>query len=209
MSRLADGLVEHNDSMLRCWWCGTDPLYTRYHDIEWGSPVVDDTRLFEKLALEGFQSGLAWITILRKRENFRAAFDGFRPELVAKYGARQVGRLLGDAGIIRHRGKIEATISNARAFQELVAREGSLARFVWSYAPSKSRVTVRRGDIPTQTPESLALSKELKRRGWRFVGPTTAYAFFQAMGLVNDHLTGCHRRDSVAQLRSRAIASLK
>lgn len=181
----------------------------RYHDEEWGAPVTADIRLFEKLALEGFQSGLSWITILRKRENFRAAFDGFRPELVAKYGAKDVTRLLGNAGIIRHRGKIEATISNARAFQELVAREGSLARFVWGFAPSKSLKIVRRTDIPTQTAESLAMSKELKRRGWRFVGPTTAYAFFQAMGLVNDHLTGCFRRDPVAALRARAISTLK
>lgn len=209
MSRLADGLAQHDGAIVRCWWCGTDPLYMRYHDEEWGSPVTDDVRLFEKLALEGFQSGLAWITILRKRENFRAAFNGFRPELVAKYGAKDVTRLLGDAGIIRHRGKIEATISNARAFQELVAREGSLARFVWGFAPSAPRKIVRRGDILSQTVESLAMSKELKRRGWKFVGPTTAYAFFQAMGLVNDHLTGCFRRDPVTALRARAISTLK
>lgn len=209
MSRLAAGLNRHDDAIVRCWWCGTDPLYVRYHDAEWGTPVTSDVRLFEKLALEGFQSGLAWITILRKRENFRAAFDGFRPELVATYGAKDVTRLLGDAGIIRHRGKIEATISNARAYQELVAREGSLARFVWGFAPSQPRKVVRRADIPTQTAESLAMSKELKRRGWKFVGPTTAYAFFQAMGLVNDHLTGCVRRDPVTALRACAVSTLK
>lgn len=209
MTALAPGLIEHDDSIVRCWWCGTDPLYVEYHDAEWGVPVVDDTRLFEKLALEGFQSGLAWITILRKRENFRAAFDGFQPNRVAAYGAKDVRRLLANAGIIRHRGKIEATIANARAFAELVAREGSLAQFVWRYAPARPRIRVRRADLPTQTPESLALSKELKRRGWRFVGPTTAYAFFQAMGLVNDHLTGCARRDAVSALRTRAVASLR
>jgi DNA-3-methyladenine glycosylase I len=209
MKQLAAGLIRHDDSIVRCWWCGTDPLYSAYHDEEWGNPVTADVRLFEKLALEGFQSGLSWITILRKRESFRAAFSGFRPDIVASYGAKDVSRLIGNAGIIRHRGKIEATISNARAFQELVAREGSLARFVWGFAPSKPRKVVRRTDIPTQTAESLAMSKELKRRGWRFVGPTTAYAFFQAMGLVNDHLTGCFRRDPVTALRARAISGLK
>lgn len=191
----------------RCWWCGDDALYVRYHDQEWGVPVTKDTALFEKLALEGFQSGLSWITILRKRERFREVFRSFQPEAVASFGDRDVQRLLGDAGIIRHRGKIEAVIGNARSYLELIAREGSLARFAWSFAPAASRSPRRRSDIPTQTLESVAFSKELKRRGWRFVGPTTAYAFFQAMGLVNDHLIDCHRQPAVAVLRERALAS--
>lgn len=201
-------MISDDVGMKRCWWCGTEPIYVKYHDTEWGLPVVDDRRLFEKLALEGFQSGLAWITILRKRERFREVFGDFEPSLVAGFGARQVARLLADPGIVRHRGKIEAVISNARAFAELVSREGSLARFVWQHAPAKPSVPKRRSDIPTQTAESLAFSRELKRRGWRFVGPTTAYAFFQSMGVVNDHLVGCHRREEVAALRANALESV-
>ena len=193
-------------ALKRCWWCGTDVEYVRYHDEEWAVPVVDDLRLFEKLSLEGFQAGLSWITILRKRPRFREVFGGFQPEVVAKFGRRDIARLLEDPGIIRHRGKIEAVIGNARAYLELAAREGSLARFCWSFAETSERSPRRREDIPTQTPASVAMSRELKRRGWRFVGPTTAYAFFQAMGIVNDHLVGCHRRAIVAPLRSTAIA---
>lgn len=192
-----------DDALVRCWWCGTDEEYVRYHDEEWGVPVSTDVGFFEKLALEGFQSGLSWLTILRKRENFRRAFKGFRPEEVARFGARDVRRLLADPGIVRHRGKIEAVIANARAYAELVAREGSLAQFVWSFAPTRRAPLAHRGDIPAQTPESAALSKELKRRGWRFVGPTTAYALFQATGLVNDHLVACHRHDPIERLRAR------
>ncbi len=181
-------------------------MYVRYHDAEWGVPVTTDTKLFEKLALEGFQAGLSWLTILKKRESFRLAFRDFDPAKVARFGARDVRRLLANAGIVRHRGKIEAVIANARAFAELVAREGSLARFVWGFAPRLRNPIRTRRDIPTQTAESIALSKELKRRGWRFVGPTTAYAFFQAMGLVNDHLVGCHRHGEIERLRARLPA---
>lgn len=189
--------------LMRCWWCGDDAEYVRYHDTEWAVPVTEERRLFEKLALEGFQSGLSWITILRKRAAFRAAFADFDPVAVAHFGARDVTRLLGDAGIVRHRGKIEAVINNARAYAELVAQEGSLARFVWGFAPERQVVRRRREDIPSVTRESTVMAKELRRRGWRFVGPTTAYAFFQAMGLVNDHLESCFRHAEVAALRAR------
>lgn len=188
---LRDGLQRGGDGVVRCWWCGDLADYVRYHDTEWGFPVHDELRLFEKLSLEGFQAGLSWLTILRKRENFRRAFAGFAPERVAQFGARDVRRLLADAGIVRHRGKIEATITNARAYLALRETEGSLRDFVWQFAPPESRRVRTRADIPSTSPESHALSRELKRRGWRFVGPTTVYAFFQAMGLVNDHLEGC------------------
>jgi DNA-3-methyladenine glycosylase I len=187
---------------VRCWWCGDHEDYVRYHDTEWGVPVTDDVRLFEKLALEGFQSGLSWLTILRKRENFRAAFAGFDPERVARFGTRDVTRLLADAGIVRHRGKIEATISNARAYLELRDAEGSLADFVWRYVPAVRARVRRKADVVSESLESRALSKELKRRGWRFVGPTTMYAFSQAMGLVNDHVEGCVRFSAIEALRT-------
>lgn len=189
-------LIESEDGIARCWWCGEDPEYVRYHDTEWGFPVADDLRLFEKASLEGFQAGLSWLTILRKRENFRRAFRGFDFEKVARFNQRSVERLLGDAGIVRHRGKIEAVIGNARKAQELVAEFGSLAAFFWRYEPAKSP----RG-LPSKTPESIALSKDLKARGWRFVGPTTMYALMQAMGLVNDHVPGCVVREEVAAAR--------
>ena len=184
-------LIENDDGIVRCWWAGTDPLYVEYHDTEWGFPVTDDVRLFEKLSLEGFQAGLSWLTILRKREDFRSAFVGFDFQKVAEFGAGDVARLLDDAGIIRHRGKIEATINNAAQTLELIEEFGSLAAYVWTYAPDRPEAPV---DIPSITPESTAMSKDLKRRGWRFVGPTTVYAFMQAMGLVNDHLDGCSIR---------------
>ncbi len=190
-----DALTRGVDGLDRCWWVGDDPLYVAYHDDEWGVPVHDDVRLFEKLCLEGFQAGLSWITVLRKRPAFRAAFAGFDPELVAGFGDADVERLLADAGIIRHRGKIEAAIGNARAMLDLVEAEGSLDAFVWRFAPDPPPAAPRvRGDVPAWTPESRALSKELKRRGWRFVGPTTCYAFMQSMGLVDDHVVGCHAR---------------
>lgn len=189
-------------SMKRCWWCGTDNDYVRYHDVEWAVPVTSDVRLFEKLSLEGFQSGLSWITILRKRDAFREVFYDFDPFRVAEFGEGDVKRLLGDARIVRHRGKIEAVVRNARAYAELVAREGSLARFVWEFAPERVATRRRRSEIPSTSAESTAFSKELRRRGWRFVGPTTAYAFFQAMGLVNDHLADCFRHAEVKRLRS-------
>ena len=185
------GLREGVDGRVRCWWCGDDPLYVAYHDDEWGRRVTNDTRLFEKFVLEGFQAGLSWLTILRKRENFRRAFDDFDIHKIASYDDGDVARLLADAGIVRHRGKIESTINNAHRAIEMTASEGSLAAYVAQYAtdsPSRGE-----GDppIPSTSPQSIAMSKDLKRRGWSFVGPTTMYAFMQAMGLVNDHLDGC------------------
>lgn len=189
----------------RCPWCGEDPLYVHYHDHEWGFPVADDRRLFEKLCLEGFQSGLAWITILRKREAFREAFGGFELEHVAAMGARDVTRLLGNAGIVRHRGKIESTINNARRALELRDEAGSLAAFFWRFEPAPSarprKLTREALQGMATSPESIALAKDLKKRGWSFVGPTTMYAFMQAMGLVNDHLHDCATRKAVAEAR--------
>jgi DNA-3-methyladenine glycosylase I len=191
----------------RCFWVGSAPAdYLAYHDTEWGYTVADERRLFEKLCLEGFQSGLSWLTILRKRESFRAAFAGFEVESVARFTEDDVARLLGDAGIVRHRGKIEATIGNARATLDLVDQEGSLAAYVWGFEPDATdRPTrYRAEDVQalTTAPAAIALSKDLKRRGFRFVGPTTMYAFMQAMGLVNDHTEDCALRD-VAQAARR------
>lgn len=177
--------------MERCFWAGTDPLYTAYHDAEWGRPVADDRRLFEKLCLEGFQSGLSWLTILKKRENFRAAFAGFDIEKIAAFAEVDIARLLADSGIVRHRGKIESTINNARRAIPLREEFGSLAAYFWSFEPPRRTEPVTRGTIPAETDVSKRLSKDLKRRGFSFVGPTTAYAFMQAMGLVNDHVEGC------------------
>ncbi|MCA0177261.1 MAG: DNA-3-methyladenine glycosylase I [Proteobacteria bacterium] len=185
------------DGRLRCGWCAATPDYIAYHDDEWGYPVADDRRLFEKLSLEAFQSGLSWRTILAKRPHFRAAFDGFDFTRMAYYGEADVARLLADAGIVRHRGKIEAVIHNASRACELVAQAGSLAAYFWRYEAPPSAPVVR----PT-SPESIALAKDLKRRGWKFVGPTTAYAFMQAMGLVNDHAPGCAIRAQVAAART-------
>ncbi|MCP5028712.1 MAG: DNA-3-methyladenine glycosylase I [Actinomycetia bacterium] len=201
MVTIPDGLAERDDGTLGCWWHGADELYVDYHDNEWGRPVGRDTRLFEKACLEGFQSGLSWLTILRKRENFRAAFDGFDFEKVAGYTTADVERLLGDAGIIRHRGKIEATINNAQRAIELIDDVGSLAAFFWRYEPgpdARPKVVNHAALIElATTPESTALSKDLKKRGWKFVGPTTMYALMQAMGIVNDHLEGCAMREVV------------
>jgi len=181
------GTVPGPDGRPRCGWCAVTPEYFAYHDREWGFPVDDDRRLFEKLCLEGFQSGLSWRTILAKRENFRAGFAGFDVERMAAFGAADVARLLADAGIVRHRGKIEAAINNARRARELVDREGSLAAYVWRFEPAAEG---RPRGVST-SPESVAMSKDLKKRGWAFVGPTTVYAFMQAMGLVNDHAEDC------------------
>ena len=193
--------------MKRCWWPGEDELYVAYHDREWGRPVVDDHRLFEKICLEGFQSGLSWITILRKRENFRKAFKGFDPAVVAKFGARDVQRLLKDAGIIRHRGKIESTINNAKRALELIEEQGSLAAYFWSWEPRPATrpKTITRDAIRQMsiTEQSTALSKDLKKRGWTFVGPTTCYAFMQAMGLVNDHVDDCFARLEIEKARKK------
>ena len=185
-------LITGDDGRARCSWCGTDPLYVAYHDDEWGRPVHHDTRLFEKLCLEGFQAGLAWITILRKREAFREAFAGFDIPTVAAFDDGDVERLLGDAGIVRHRGKITAAISNAGRALEMIDELGSLDAHLWSFAPPPrpARLGAFAG-LPATTAESTALSKDLKRRGWRFVGPTTVYAFMQSMGMVDDHIDGC------------------
>ncbi|MEY4093528.1 MAG: hypothetical protein RLZZ53_727 [Acidobacteriota bacterium] len=193
--------------MKRCWWPGEDELYVRYHDEEWGRPVVDDRRLFEKICLEGFQSGLSWITILRKRENFRKAFKNFEPAAVSRFTARDVQRLLKDAGIIRHRGKIESTINNAGRALELIEEKGSLAAYFWSWEPDPASRPTRivRGEILGFTAQSVALSKDLKKRGWSFVGPTTCYAFMQAMGLVNDHVDECGVRAEIERARKKFI----
>jgi DNA-3-methyladenine glycosylase I len=197
------GTVRGDDGQLRCPWAGSTAEYQAYHDDEWGRPVVDDVRLYEKLCLEGFQSGLSWLTILRKRPGFRQAFAGFEPEKVAAFDDGDVTRLLGDAAIVRHRGKIEATIANARATVAVQADRGSLAALVWEYEPARRgrAVPVLLGDLPPQTAESVALSKALRRYGFRFVGPTTAYAAMQSLGLVNDHLKGCHVRAACEQER--------
>jgi DNA-3-methyladenine glycosylase I len=189
------GTERGEDRRRRCAWSTSTVEYRAYHDEEWGRPVVDDVRLYEKLCLEGFQSGLSWLTILRKREAFRRAFKGFDPTKVARFGPRDVQRLLGDAGIVRHRGKIEAAIANAKATLEAKDEYGSLAALVWSFEPSRRRAAPKTlGELPSKTPESTALSKTLLKRGFRFVGPTTAYAAMQSLGLVNDHLRGCHVR---------------
>ncbi|HHI71522.1 MAG TPA: DNA-3-methyladenine glycosylase I [Rhodobacteraceae bacterium] len=187
------------DGQPRCRWSGAAPEFMDYHDTEWGYPVADDRTLFEKLCLESFQSGLSWRTILAKRENFRAAFCNFDFNKVAQFGDQDVERLLQDAGIVRHRGKIEAVINNAKRTKELVAQEGSLAAYVWQYEPDPS--TLPEPQSATTIPEAQALSKDLKKRGWKFVGPTTVYAFMQAMGLVNDHAIGCSIRANAAQAR--------
>ena len=197
---MAEGLNIGEDGLARCFWAGDDADYRRYHDEEWGRPVSNETRLFEKLCLEGFQSGLSWLTILRKRENFRAAFAGFDIDTVAGFAERDVERLLGDAGIVRHRGKIEAAINNAQRTQELRREAGSLAAFLWSFEP---RPDARPDQLDyatlmkmAKTDASTAMSRALKKRGFRFVGPTTAYALMQAMGMVNDHIDGCSVREA-------------
>jgi len=193
------------DGLTRCAWCQATPAYRHYHDHEWGLPVTDDRRLFEKLCLEGFQSGLSWLTILNKRDNFRRAFDGFDAACIARYGAREVERLLGDAGIVRHRGKIESTINNAQRVIELRREFGSLAAYAWQHEPAREarpkRLTWAALKAMSTSPESVAMSKDLKKRGWSFVGPTTVYAFMQAMGLVNDHVEGCSVRERALRAR--------
>ncbi|NNE01437.1 MAG: DNA-3-methyladenine glycosylase I [Pirellulaceae bacterium] len=190
-----------DDGKRRCWWCGSDPLYVQYHDTEWGIPVDDDQRLFEKMCLEGFQSGLSWLTVLKKRESFRRCFDQFDFYAVARYRPAKVETLLQDARIIRHRGKIESTINNAKRAIEIVDQHGSLAAFFWQFEPSRPRVARNRSQIPAITDESTALSKSLKKRGWSFVGPTTCYALMQAMGMVNDHVRTCHAWEPIEQAR--------
>ena len=193
-------VIKGSDGKQRCHWVSVTDEYIDYHDNEWGYPVADDQRLFEKICLEGFQSGLSWRTILTKRENFRAAFKQFDFNKVAKFAEKDVERLLQNEGIVRHRGKIEATINNAKRAKEMVKQEGSLAAFFWQYEPDN---IAAKPQIISQSPESVALSKELKKRGWKFVGPTTVYAFMQAMGLVNDHAVDCEFRLKAEQARKK------
>jgi len=205
---LPEGLAAGPDGRIRCAWPRADPLYVGYHDSEWGRPVGDDRRLFEKLCLEGFQSGLSWLTILRKRENFRRAFAGFDFRKVVRFGPADIERCLADAGIVRHRGKIESVVNNARRALELVDEAGSIGAFVWRFEPAAGSRPARI-DRPTlmamaKTAESIALSKSLRKRGWSFVGPTTVYSFMQAMGLVNDHIEGCACREE-AEAERRAF----
>ncbi len=209
MARLAPGLLRGEDGVVRCAWGGSTPDYVPYHDREWGFPQRDDRRLFEKICLEGFQSGLSWLTILRKREAFRRAFRGFDPERVARFGARSVERLLRDASIVRHRGKIESAVHNARRALELRQEFGSLAAFFARFEPGPSarprRVTHAAVRRLSESAESRALSRELRARGWTYVGPTVLYAFMQSVGLVNDHLEGC----AIRPLAESARHSLK
>jgi DNA-3-methyladenine glycosylase I len=207
MSAARSGLSSDAAGISRCWWCGEASDYVAYHDHEWGMPVVDDHRLFEKICLEGFQSGLSWLTILRKRESFREAFAGFDFEKVARFRDAKVESLLQDAGIVRHRGKIESTINNAKRARELAHEHGSLAAYFWRFEPDArtrpKKVTKAALMKLGKTADSIALSKDLKKRGWSFVGPTTVYAFMQAMGLVNDHIEGCDARVRVEAARAK------
>lgn len=200
------GLITGSDGVVRCFWAGDQEDYRIYHDREWGRPVSDDRRLFEKICLEGFQSGLSWLTILRKRENFRAAFAGFEIDKVAEFGEADIERLLQDAGIVRHRGKIASTINNAQRAKELIREAGSLAAWFWQFEPSDDLrpVTLDHAALVAmpKTDISTKISKELKKRGWTFVGPTTVYAFMQAMGLVNDHIEGCSCRADIEKMRA-------
>ena len=209
---LPEGLfLDADDGRIRCLWCRATPAYRHYHDHEWGFPVTDDRRLFEKICLEGFQSGLSWLTILNKRENFRSAFDHFDAQRVAAYTQADITRLLGDAGIVRHRGKIESTINNAKRVLELRREFGSLAAYAWRHEPAArtrpKTATWAALRAMTTTAESVAMSKDLKKRGWSFVGPTTIYAFMQAMGLVNDHVQGCSAREAARQARAELVVS--
>lgn len=204
-----NGLKTGADGVTRCWWPGDDLFYQAYHDAEWALPHADEVRTFEKMCLEGFQAGLSWLTVLRKRENFRRAFNGFDPARVARFNRRSVERLLRDAGIIRHRGKIESAINNARRTLELIEQRGSLAAYFWDFEPPPRerphRLTYAALIRMSETPSSRALSKDLRRRGFTFVGPTTMYAHMQAMGLVNDHLEGCEFRDQVEATRAAFV----
>lgn len=203
---MSDWLRVGDDGRPRCWWPGDDPEYRAYHDLEWGRPVVDDQRLFEKLCLEGFQAGLSWLTILRKRDRFRTVFADFDPVAVARFDDNDVDRLLGDAGIVRHQGKIRSAINNAGRATDLIDEFGSLAAYFWPYAPSQvegDRTAVP--PLPATTSTSTRLARDLKARGWTFVGPTTVYAFMQAMGLVNDHLPGCWVRSECETARVRQL----
>ena len=195
---------QHSDGLVRCAWPGEDPLYVAYHDEEWGVPEYDDRALYEKLVLDGFQAGLSWITILRKRENFRRAFDDFDPAVIARYDAEKVHALMQDAGIVRNRAKIEGAVKSAQAYLELVEKGPGLSRLLWDFVDGKPRVNrFRAGQIPAETPLSRAISKELSARGFKFCGPTIVYAFMQATGMVNDHIVTCHRHAACAALAKR------
>jgi len=207
-------LISGDDGRTRCNWCVSDSEYVRYHDEEWGLPVIDNRLIFEKICLEGFQSGLSWLTILRKRPAFRISFKNFEPDLVAKFNKKDIERLMNNAGIVRHRGKIEATIQNARASLQMQNEGISLAKFVWSFCPENvalkssrktSRAPKSQRDIQSKTPESQALSKSLRKRGFKFVGETTMYAAMQSLGVVNDHYLGCHRREKCDLARAKAL----
>ncbi len=205
-------LITGKDSRQRCFWCGDDEQYVDYHDLQWARPVVDDIALYEKICLEGFQAGLSWLTILKKRDSFRDAFRGFEPRVVAKFNQRDIARLMKNESIVRHRGKIEAAINNAQATLEVQKEFGSFATFIWSFRPgpkigAKNKTPKRISDIKTLTDESVALSKALRQRGFKFVGPTTMYAAMQSLGLVNDHFEGCYVRDLCS--REQAVASKK
>jgi len=191
------------DGVARCWWSDSDDLYRRYHDLEWGRPVGDDRLLFEKLSLDGFQAGLSWLTILRKRENFRAAFRAFEPSAVARFSSRDIARLMNDVGIVRNRAKIEATVNNARHMRDLVQEFGSFAAYVWQFEPKPRRTLLSRSQLLeiVSSIESEAMSRDLRKRGWGFVGPTTVYSFIQAVGLVNDHVRGCAAAAEVEKAR--------
>jgi DNA-3-methyladenine glycosylase I len=203
----SSGISVGPDGVARCWWSDSDDLYRRYHDLEWGRPVANDRELFEKLSLDGFQSGLSWLIILRKRQNFRAAFRNFEPAALARFNPRDIARLMNDKSIIRNRAKIEATVNNARRMPDLVAELGSFAAYVWRFEPEPRRRFLSRSellDIKT-SPEALAMSNDLRKRGWGFVGPTTVYSFIQSMGLVNDHVSGCAAGAEVEKARRAFI----
>lgn len=208
-NKIDDGLLTDTFEITRCAWCGEDTEYQRYHDTEWGVPIVNDQILFQKICLEGFQAGLSWLTVLRKRDNFMKEFDKFDFKKVSQYGDKDISRCLVNPGIIRHRGKIESTINNAKKAIELVNEFGSLASFFWSFEPSMKnrpeKLTYAVASQITMSTESIALSKALKKRGWTFVGPTICYSFMQAMGIVNDHVLGCSRRDDIETLRDVLI----
>jgi len=202
-----NGLIKGDDGKMRCWWHGNDPEYLRYHDEEWGRSVPNDQRLFEKICLEGFQAGLSWLTVLRKRDNFRKAFDDFDWQKNAKYNEKKIQSLLNDAGIVRHRGKIEAVINNAKQVPAIIDEFGSLSNYFWSFEPDPKnrpkKCDYKTLSQITKTDESKALSKDLKKRGWKFVGETTCYAFMQSMGIVNDHLEGCYVREICEEERKK------
>jgi DNA-3-methyladenine glycosylase I len=193
------------DGLCRCGWCGNDPLYMHYHDTEWGVPEYDDRALFEKLILDGFQAGLSWITILRKRDNFRKAFDGFQPEKIARYTPRKLDALMQDAGIVRNKAKIEGSVLNARGWLQIMEKEDGFSSYLWNYVDGKPKQNAWASlkQVPAETPVSQAISKDLRKRGFTFVGPTIVYAFMQAVGMVNDHIVDCHRHQAVKKLKRR------